>query len=107
MDFFGVAGLVVAILGLPAMWIARRASPAANKASSFDEVRNYIEAHQADLRSIAGQDRPLHGNRKVFHYSFDPAGCMTNPYLSIDYHENGSLALRKGQWGHGDVFIGG
>jgi hypothetical protein len=53
MNFFAVAGLVVAVLGLPAVWIAWHANRAANKASSFDNVRGYIEAHPANLRTIA------------------------------------------------------
>jgi hypothetical protein len=52
-NFFAIAGLVVAILGLPAVWIAWRTNRAANKAINFDGVQEYVESHQPDLRSLA------------------------------------------------------
>jgi hypothetical protein len=53
MNFFAIAGLTVAVLGLPAVWIALRANRTAKRAASFDAVWEYVNSHQADLRSLA------------------------------------------------------
>lgn len=50
---FTIAGLVVAILGLPTVWLALRAHRSAKNAAEFDKVRQYVRSHQPELYSIA------------------------------------------------------
>jgi hypothetical protein len=59
MNFFAVAGLIVAVLGLPAVWIALSANRANKRAASFDAVWEYVDSHQADLRSLAWSTSPV------------------------------------------------
>ena len=53
MVFVTIAGLVVAILGLPAVWIAVRANRTAVSAAEFSKVRQYVKSHQPELYSLA------------------------------------------------------
>jgi hypothetical protein len=59
MNFFAVAGLTVAVLGLPPVWIALRANRTARRAASFDAVWDYVDSHQADLRLLAWSTSPV------------------------------------------------
>jgi hypothetical protein len=59
MNFFAVAGLIVAVLGLPAVWIALSVNRAKKRAASFDAVWEYVDSHQADLRSLGWSTSPV------------------------------------------------
>ena len=59
MNFFTVAGLIVAVLGLPAVWLALSANRAQKRAANFDAVWEYVNSHQADLRSHAWATSPV------------------------------------------------
>lgn len=58
MDFVEIAALVVAVLGLPAVWIAWRTYRPAAQAADFDRVHEYVQGHQAELRSLAWSAAP-------------------------------------------------
>jgi hypothetical protein len=59
MEFVAIAGLVVAIIGLSAVWIAWRQYRGAHEAVEFDKVCEYLKAHQPELRSLAWSGSPV------------------------------------------------
>ena len=79
MNFIAVAGLVVAVLGLPAVWITWLASRGAIRAAAFDSVYDYVQANQPELRSVAWNTSPSYWKSEKVPMLVPPGWLLNKP----------------------------
>jgi hypothetical protein len=100
-DIVTIAGLIVAVFGLPAVWIAWRTSRDAIRNDAFDKVFEFVQTHQPELRSVAWSASLPEWRSSEFMMLTQPGWIMRRPKdlecIAIDFTRNSLVSSREGR----------